>query len=219
MILIGFDFSINKPAATVLMDGKLKFFIWPIKLSGPEEKIYARTEVRVLNRHLDEVSKKSNLNTSQMTLEHTKRSIDLAEIIVSDLKEYIKNHEDQEIYVASEGLSFASKGNSNLDLATYKGVLLSYIYKEISKNIYTYAPITIKKVAGRSKKKEFEDKNPMIKAFSEEPFEDVLKTMIKNGETIAKVNHIKCIDDIADSYFCCKTLYKKEKLQGFPLWD
>ena len=36
MILIGFDFSINKPAATVLMDGKLKFFIWPIKLSGPE---------------------------------------------------------------------------------------------------------------------------------------------------------------------------------------
>ena len=118
MILIGFDFSINKPAATVLMDGKLKFFIWPKKLSGPEEKIYARTEVHVLNRHLDEVSKKSNLSTSQMTLEHTKRSIDLAETIVSDLKEYIKNHEDQEIDVASEGLSFASKGNSNLDLAT-----------------------------------------------------------------------------------------------------
>jgi len=48
-------------------------------------------------------------------LEHTKRSIELANMIIADLDDFIDNivcaGKDTPIYVSSEGLSFASKGN------------------------------------------------------------------------------------------------------------
>jgi len=218
-IFIGFDFSINKPAMTIVKDNEIKFFIWPLELSKNEEKVYSKSDVFWYNRNLEKISKKSKFNTTQMVFEHTKRSTELADKIIFDIQDYIGNISDYDIYMSSEGLSFASDGNSSLDLATYKGVLLSKLYQNITENIYTYAPISIKKVAGHSSKSEMESKNPMIDAFVQEPIQSVIKDMIKNGETIAKTNHIHCIDDIADSYWCCKTMYKREKLSGFALWD
>ena len=75
---------------------------------------------------------------------------------------------DYELYVCSEGLSYASKGDATLNLATYKGVLLSKIYEHYGDHLarlYTYSPITLKATAGCSSKEDRADKTKMIKKY------------------------------------------------------
>ena len=55
------------------------------------------------------------------------------------------------IYISSEGLSYGSTGDAALNLATYKGVLLSKLYEHYKGRLYglyTYSPITLKSIAG-----------------------------------------------------------------------
>lgn len=233
-VFIGFDFSINKPACTIILNNKPKFFIWPINLTSKEQIRYSETDISVYNRNLEPVSKKGKNSTSNLVEEHTRRSVDLAEKIVDDIQNYIftaLGEKDEwtgeyiirgslEEYISSEGLSFGSKGNSVLDLATYKGVLLAEIYRRMKPTkIFTYAPITIKKVAGVEKSKDFQEKFPMIEKFKNEPIDCIFKSMLTKGEMLAKTNYMHCVDDIVDSYFCCKTMYKKEKMSGVEFWD
>lgn len=240
MTIFAFDFSINKPAATIWrsankdsMFGNPIFITWPMSLTKKEKEIYDilmypedmhDSGFMYCCRNLDSVSKDSNLSTSEMALEHTKRSVDLAKMIVKDLVCLTLSTDDPDIYFVSEGLSFASKGNSSLDLATYKGVLMAYMYEEFpSMKIYTYAPMTIKSVAGCAKKDKAGDKHAMIKAFLEEPglenniFWNKLKDgsltyEVTKGKNKGNFEYIHCVDDIVDSYFAMKTLVSKENL-------
>lgn len=217
-VFIGFDFSINKPACTIIKDNQIYFFIWPISLTKSEIEKYKDSGVTVFNRNLESISKSKKVSSSALVEEHTQRSTELANKIVEDLQEFTKDAD--EIFISSEGLSFASAGNATLDLATYKGVLLSKIYENIHPTkIFTYAPITIKKIAGASKSPNLSNKNVMIDAFLGENIKHQFMNKLVSGDLIAKTNYIHCIDDIIDSYFCCKTMYKKEKMNGIDFWD
>ena len=93
------------------------------------------------------------MENSQIVLIHTIRSTDLANMIIADIDSLIESAEldSPEIYVCSEGLSYDSRGDAGLNLATYKGVLLSKIYEHFGDNLkrlFTYSPITIKATAG-----------------------------------------------------------------------
>lgn len=234
MVIFAFDFSINKPAATVWRKGKDKslfgnptFLTWPLSLTKREEGIFNEMMYSdnggflFENRNLTAISKSSNLTSSEMALEHTKRSVNLADIIVRDL-ESLAAGDPGPYYFVSEGLSFGSKGNSALDLATYKGVLMAEVYKHFKDiKIYTYAPTTIKSIAGCATKDKAGDKHAMIKAFIEDTREsnNVFAEFLRDGtlsyeKTKGKdkggIEYIHCVDDIVDSYFAFKTLVKKE---------
>lgn len=227
-VIIGFDFSINKPAATILYQGKYYNFIWPLELTKYENEVYSemsmKNDFKCLNRNLESISKTSTMSASAMVLEHTKRSVELAETIIRDIKKFEdevvkldKVNDQLELYIVSEGLSFNSKGNSTLDLATYKAVLMSKIYEEWKDvKIYTYSPMTIKSVAGCSKKDKKGDKHAMIHAFIDENVEDCTFWQKLKDETLSRVNkkgnidYYHCVDDIVDSYFVIKTLIYKE---------
>ena len=84
-VLIGFDFSVNKPACCIVFRNEIHFMFWPLSLSKNEEKAYNETDIYVFNRNLSSISKKSNLTASQMVREHTERSRNLAGFIVEDL--------------------------------------------------------------------------------------------------------------------------------------
>lgn len=214
-IFIGFDFSMNKPAATLLYDKQFHFFIWPAEITKKNIQTYESANVHVFSRDLKEV-KTSNLPNSQIVLEHTRRSTDLANLIIKTLDNFIDNElhaSDTLIYISSEGLSYNSTGDAALNLATYKGVLLSKLYEHYFdrlKGLYTYPPITMKSVAGCAKKGQLADKNKMIKAFTKEPINSIFKDMLLQGKFMAKTNFIKCVDDICDSYWAVKTLLVKE---------
>lgn len=217
-ILIGFDFSINKPAATIYYKGKYYLYFWPISITKKQEQLYSEAGVVVRNRGLSSINT-SKIENSQLVLIHTIRSTDLANLIISDIDELIKSfnvQDDYELYVCSEGLSYASKGDATLNLATYKGVLLSKIYEHYGDNLkrlFTYAPISLKATAGCASKSDIKDKNKMIQKYIIENNDIRLRLCLANGYMINRKNYIPGIDDLVDSYWAIKTMIKKEGIK------
>lgn len=218
-VLVGLDFSMNKPAATVYFKGQYYHMFWPLKITGKQQELYEAAGVLVKNRNMESIDKKK-IENSQLVLIHTIRSTDLANMIIEDLDNLIHNTlnlEEFELYVCSEGLSYASKGDATLNLATYKGVLLSKIYEHYDdelKRLFTYSPITLKSTAGCAGKQEIKDtkKVAMITKYSLQNNEIKLRKLIANGYMKAKSNYIPGIDDIVDSYWALQTMIKKEKI-------
>lgn len=213
-IFIGFDFSMNKPAATILYEKQFYHFVWPLSITDKQAQLYSDAGVYVYNRKLESISTKDK--NSQIVLQHTIRSTELSDLIIKTLDAFIEEHDAKEcpIYVSSEGLSYGSKGDAALNLATYKGVLLSDLYRHYygkMYGLYTYSPITLKATAGQAGKNKIKSKTPMIDAFMKEPFDNNLfHTYLINGKFINKTALIPCVDDIIDSYWALKTMLKKE---------
>lgn len=216
-VLIGFDFSMNKPAATIYFRGQYYHYFWPLKITNKQQKMYEDADVSIVNRNMSSVDTKA-VENSQLVLIHTIRSTDLANLIINDIDELITNKfelTDYELYVCSEGLSYASKGDATLNLATYKGVLLSKIYEHYGDHLtrlYTYSPITLKATAGCSSKEDRADKTKMIKKYIAQNNDIKLRLCLANGYMKAKTNYIAGIDDIVDSYWALKTMMQKEKV-------
>lgn|SRR5574344_260716 len=217
-IHIGFDFSMNKPAMTIYFLNKFYFYIWPLNMVDKKLDLYKNSDVHAISRNLNSISPE-NFSFSLITLEHTKRSINLANMIIKDIQDFINHIKTQEpinLYISSEGLSFGSIGDAALNLATYKGVLLAKLYENFNDNLkflYTYSPITIKSIAGCAGKKDKALKAPMINAFINDDFilNNKFKENLISGILTAKTNYIPCVDDIVDSYWALKTMLIKEK--------
>lgn len=216
-VLIGFDFSMNKPAATIYFRGQYYHYFWPLKITNKQQKMYEDADVSIVNRNMSSVDTKT-VENSQLVLIHTIRSTDLANLIINDIDELITNKfelTDYELYICSEGLSYASKGDATLNLATYKGVLLSKIYEHYGDHLarlYTYSPITLKATAGCSSKEDRADKTKMIKKYIAQNNDIKLRLCLANGYMKAKTNYIAGIDDLVDSYWALKTMMQKEKV-------
>lgn len=216
-IYIGFDFSMNKPAATILHNKRLHFMIWPIDLDEKKVQMFRQANVFVRSRGLSSVSTKDK--NSQIVLEHTTRSVQLANMIVNDIDIFINANklENLPLYISSEGLSYGSKGDAALNLATYKGVLLGKLYEHYFGRLYglyTYSPITLKATAACAKKDSMSSKTKMIDAFIKEPITHQFKDALLDGKLLAKTSYIPCVDDIVDSYWALMTMIKKE---GFKI--
>ena len=216
-VLIGFDFSMNKPAATIYFRGQYYHYFWPLKITNKQQKMYEDADVSIVNRNMSSVDTKT-VENSQLVLIHTIRSTDLANLIINDIDDLITNKfelTDYELYVCSEGLSYASKGDATLNLVTYKGVLLSKIYEHYGNHLtrlYTYSPITLKATAGCSSKEDRADKTKMIKKYIAQNNDIKLRLCLANGYMKAKTNYIAGIDDLVDSYWALKTMMQKEKV-------
>ena len=216
-VLIGFDFSMNKQAATIYFRGQYYHYFWPLKITNKQQKMYEDADVSIVNRNMSSVDTKT-VENSQLVLIHTIRSTELANLIINDIDDLITNKFeliDYELYVCSEGLSYASKGDATLNLATYKGVLLSKIYEHYGDHLtrlYTYSPITLKATAGCSSKEDRADKTKMIKKYIAQNNDIKLRLCLANGYMKAKTNYIAGIDDLVDSYWALKTMMQKEKV-------
>ena len=57
-IYVGFDFSMNKPAATIYSNGKLFFYLWALNLSEKKLEMYRRCGVNAMSRNLDSIDTK-----------------------------------------------------------------------------------------------------------------------------------------------------------------
>lgn len=208
MTLIGFDFSINKPACCIFDGYEYTFWIWPYGVPRNILDIYVENGVNVFYR--DDDKEKGDSLSSKMRYEITNADY-LSQIILDSIHSYCYNN----TYLSFEGLSYGSKGDVVLQLGGYKYILMQKFRQLINLNkMYTYSPITVKSVAGCAKK-------GMNK-------KDMINSFIKNGPdckfrlTLSKYpeifqskkakNWIVCIDDIIDSYWVLETLRIKEKL-------
>lgn len=216
---IGFDFSISKPAVCIIYEDKqgnetYDFLFFPANCTKKDEELYRSLDVVIHNRNLkDEHFHKSSANISEITLQHTKRSKRLAELMVETIFTSYVDFPIDDVYIATEGLSFSSKGQAMLDLAQYKGVLLEKIYERLCYNderLITFSPSTIKSFAGCSKKGESSSKNAMIQAFKNtypNTNHKFAQTLINDEKVLLKkVNYVAGVDDLVDAFFVAKKL-------------
>lgn len=220
MKIFGFDFSIAKPAMCYYnTDTKsVEFYCWPMNIDKKSIEILKNCKINVFNRGLIPMSDK-NFDGQQMVIENTKRSYELSNIIASKVKEIIEDTSLDDVYVVTEGLSYASKGNQILDLSGYKYAMLIELYKLGIRNIYTLSPSFIKHVAAMGKKMKY-DKEFMINAVKNvnPDTHEFIRSLIYNEDSLKKQTaFVKCVDDLVDSYWATRALCETQ-LNIFDLY-
>jgi len=212
--IFAFDFSLSKPAMSVLIENNIIFWLFPQHLDEKSVSIYTDVDVNVINRNLSVMSHK-NFDESSLICEHVTRSRNLAKMITETIKDILTkyNCNVKDSYIANEGFAFSAKGDAALDLSGYKYILMESLMDAGFEKFVTYSPITIKKTAGCSKKGM--GKEDMINAFINEDINHIfIKTLKEHPEYFKKrTSYIDCIDDLADSFWCLKTTIVNEKIK------
>ena len=197
--IFGFDFSINKPCCCYFVHNEYKFISWPYGLTSNIQKIYKESPIEIVSRNDVKISSKNASEKLRFEVENSKY---LANLIYNSLKDIM----DENSYIAFEGLSYNSKGDASIQLGGYKFILMDTLSKVVPlTNMFTYAPQTIKKVAGCSQNGK--TKKDIIEAFIGQDIE--FSNYISNNGGLFKTrfdNWIIHLDDIADSYFTLRTL-------------
>jgi len=209
MNIIGFDFSINKPAACLFKDNEYSFWFWPHKISKETKEIFEKAGVNIILRNDEKYKEK---NSSEKMRFEVQNAIYLSDIIST----MMFNEEWRDTYVSFEGLSYGSAGDAGIQLGGYKYILMFVLAEKsvLFERMFTYAPITIKKTANCSKKGM--GKQDMIKAFINTGPDCKFKNFLKENEQLfikkRGKNYIEGLDDLIDSYYALKTLEIKENL-------
>lgn len=211
--IFAFDFSCSKPAVCVNIDGSLTYAVFPAKIDAVAKDKLEAAGVEVLDRGLEPVSKSGGLSDSDLIIEQVVRARDLAEAISSYITDILDDvgMGPEDAVIANEGFSFASSGNAVLDLSGYKYILMSALIDKGFKDFRTYAPITIKKTAECSKKGM--GKEEMIQAAGRHKVHAFNKAISEDPQALKKKTAwVQCVDDLADAYWCMRTVIEKEHI-------
>ena len=212
--IFAFDFSMNKPAMACLIENELSFYIWPLNIDKVTQEKLDSCDINIVNRKLNPIKDKS-LNESELIIEHVTRSTNLAKLIVGTILKIIRpyNYNIDDIIIANEGFAFAAKCDAALDLSGYKYILMKELIDNGFSNFKTYSPITIKSTAGCAKKGM--KKDDMITALGNEDndLHLFIHTIRDHNDILKKkTSYVMCVDDLADAYWCLKTVVKKEDI-------
>lgn len=211
--IFALDFSCSKPALCMYIDNKISYAVFPAKADGTTIEKLRTADVYVINRDLEPISKSNKLSDSELIIEQVTRARQLAHMILTCIMQTLDEtgHKIEEAIIANEGFSFASSGNAVLDLAGYKYILMNELINAGFRDFRTYAPITIKKTAECSKKGM--GKEDMIQAAGKAELNHKFNRLIseKPEELKKKTAWIPCVDDLADAYWCMRTVIEKDK--------
>ena len=225
MKIIGFDFSIKKPACCIYDHNfaQYRFVTWP-KISDRLKDVYRSNGVEVIDREDPDLRQGQNLSVTQKMV----HSVECAGILAGQIAERfrLEAEDDPDLWVLWEGLSYGSSGNVALDLSGYKYIVMDRLKDVVSlSNQVTYAPQTIKKVAGCSHKitnekgkKVSQGKPEMIEAMLRHA--DGKGIQLVDGINLDRQpfrkkgdrNWIDHLDDIVDSYWLVQTFIEREIL-------
>jgi hypothetical protein len=220
MKIIGFDFSIEKPACCIYdtIQKTYKFKSWAWNLSPKLTAIYEDANVEVIER---KEPKLKNLGVSEKMQHDVHRGIFLSQLIINSFTK----EELEDSWILWEGLSFASSGNVVLQLGGFKYLVMKEFCSDVPlEKQLTYAPQTIKKTAGCSTqiidpitgKKRSQGKPEMIQAFVDTKLDITLRNkMDLERESFRKKgdrNWIDHLDDLIDSYWLIKTFLDKNEI-------
>lgn len=206
MNLIGFDFSINKPACCVYSNNTYSFISWPYGFKDNLKELFRNSGINLIDRTDDKI--KGN-NISEMMRYEIKNAKYLANLIKESLLPFLNKN----TMVAFEGLSYSSGGRSILQMGGYKYILMNELNSIVPfENMFTYSPITIKSIAGCAKRGM--GKSEVIEAFIEKGPEHQFRTSLINKEFRNKKDTAWSIhvDDLVDSYWVIETLRDKENI-------
>jgi hypothetical protein len=213
--IIAFDFSMNKPAMASFIDNKLELYIFPSNIDSKSESVLTNAGVTVVSRNLEKMHNKG-LNEHELILKHVTRASNLADLIIKHIKVILEKYnvtDYSSVIIANEGFAFSSNGNATLDLSGYKYILMYKLMLEGFNKFKTYAPVAIKSTAGCAKRGM--GKNDMIEQMGNEnqDLHLMIYLLAHNPQAMKKkANYVTGTDDLADAFWCLKTVVKKENI-------
>lgn len=211
---VGIDFSLNSPAFCI---EKVGDFIWGSvtrsertleSLSKNEDKPY-----HILSEHAQfgiHVLEKYDLPKEYSLQEREK--IAYYSMLADYLWSLITPHLNGDVYVAMEGLSFMSAGNSLIDISMATALLRKKILDEIGKDkFHVFTPAGVKKFAGKGNYKKHEMYDALVQSGRTKIFCELLQKNRNNWIT-EKLQINKPIDDLVDATWI--SLYLKDTIEG-----
>ena len=215
---VGIDFSLNSPAFCCYKDGK---YIWgSLTRSDRSPESHLKSQKKpfaILDTESDFnlyfVEKKDlpddYTGRERIKIVYFMEIVDQLWASISDIMG------ESEFYVAMEGLSFSSNGNSLIDISMATALLRKKIIDRVGADkFYVFSPTSIKKFAlkGNAKKNELYEALINFKESETnlENFSNILEVNKTEWITPAKVVN-KPIDDIVDATWI--TLYLKKELK------
>jgi len=218
MNVIGIDFSLNSPAFCCYKDGK---YIWgSLTRSDRSPESHLKSQKKpfaILDTESDFnlyfVEKKDlpddYTGRERIKIVYFMGIVDQLWASISDIMG------ESEFYVAMEGLSFSSNGNSLIDISMATALLRKKIIDRVGADkFYVFSPTSIKKFAlkGNAKKNELYEALINFKESETnlENFSNILEANKTEWITPAKAVN-KPIDDIVDATWI--TLYLKKELK------
>jgi len=207
---IGIDYSQNKPASCIFQDGKIKFISWPYDLSKKTLPLFKNAGIEIVPQLL---YKNKYKDASALMRSEIANANYQTMLIVDSLKPYLNKN----TFISFEGSAYSGAGNSILQLTAWRYILMLKLSEIIGLDkIYTYSPLTLKSVAGCSKK-DSNTKGDMIESFILNSEDNSLKNKLIDDRSLfrKKGDHtwIDHLDDLCDAYFAMKTLIVKENLK------
>jgi hypothetical protein len=219
MTYIGIDFSISSPAFCVLKDDE---YSWGslTRTDRTSESLRKSKDKPYAILDGDPSIDLFFLTKKEMPEEYSARErvkIDYFQDIVDVFWYHIEPFlDDEEIYIAMEGLSFASNGNALIDISMATALVRKKIVDRIgSSRFYVFPPTAIKKFAGKGNLKKDEMYHALVKKSSEvggnfSHFTDIISA--HSSSWITKSNQVnKPIDDLVDASWICLFLVEVMK--------
>jgi hypothetical protein len=157
--IIGIDFSLNGPGFCILTEDSAKWISLHrtsnnipkmLKKLGSPFNVFSGSEHVSIN-----IIDKETYNGEYYDKERQKilNAIYFSDIVMDLLDPYL----NEDTLVGMEGFSFASNGNSLIDIVTTSTLVRSAIVKKINpNNFFVISPTTIKKYAVKGNAKKFE---------------------------------------------------------------
>jgi hypothetical protein len=217
MILVGIDFSLNSPAFCIYNEG---VYHWGslTRSERTADSLMKNTKkpysILGENENFTLIfMEKKDLPEDYMEKERLKIDffLEVVDTLFNSISDKI-GHKD--FYVAMEGLSFSSNGNSLIDISMATALLRERIVQKIGKErFYVFSPSSIKKFAKKGNSKKDELYEALIEKKEETNLTEFTNILEKNKhEWITKSKQVnKPIDDIVDATWI--TLFLKEKIK------
>jgi len=220
-IYIGIDFSLNSTAMSIIDDNTLNV-ISVFKTDNNINNMFSRNDhfgllnsSSEVNLILLEKNKTKSKEYCEVERNKIKLFIELNNFIISSISKFTKN---PDVYIAMEGISFGSSGNSLIDISIATGILRNGILDILDKDFdrfFVFSPTTIKKFAGKGNFKKIDMLNSLILNNKENyTLVDLLRSntdLIVTSSGVVK----KPIEDIVDSIWIAKFL--KESIENVQI--
>lgn len=211
-LFIGIDFSINSPGVCLIKNNHIKWIsVYSVdeqdhhklltKKDGPFKILDESKSITVSLRDKKDQTGKNYSETERNKLN---LFINLSDDIIRCIKKAVGGFTGDNVYVAIEGISFGSKGNTLMDLCMATGILRTQLLSEVlsgeSDRFFVFSPGTIKKhaIKGNAEKKDLYDSLLKNEYLKENEFIKILN-MFKDSWVTSSGIIKKPIDDLVDS--------------------
>lgn len=217
--LIGIDFSLNSPAFCSLRGNHFRWV--SLTRSDRSEESLKKSKNKPFAFFSDvDGFELMFMNKEKMPDDYTERErikidyfSDLVERFWGSVKTHINPEDD--VFIAIEGLSFASNGNALIDISMATALLRKKIVDQVgSSNFFVFSPTSVKKFAikGNAKKDQLYEAliNTEMVETNLSYFTNILND--NKGEWITSSGNVnKPLDDIIDATWIC--LFLDERLK------